>query len=767
MTSQRKNNRKPGPWVNRDDQTLTQMIPESAAKPGNRKVRYLIESVFAIIFFCYLLMALLAEVIPQENFSFFRGNARQLTEGFVIKDTGEEITIPRNNDPRYQKGITIVGTVPEHVTDEDYLLVYLAHQDCKVTIGDRVAYNFDYSLEQKSNKSIFSTQATYSAMVHLLGEDAGKPLEISYVGEYPEYASNVGTIMVGTYGEIIGSLIQNAGISIFIAVFALALGLLVMITGIILAMRKKQAALFHLGSFIICISFWILCDSVLRQTYIKDLSIGFYITMSSLSICCTPILLFINEMEENRYHKLFYGMAAVNLGIAVLLFLLQVSGTVNYMYTLTIMQVEIGLTVLAVIVTVVHVKRKHYHTYLGRAFLAGIVILVVTAGIEIARMWSSLNNGRGAVIGLGLFCFLISMAYTAIRSLALQMKRQQDEVIRSKEQTEEMGIQLVTTLVNAVDAKDPYTNGHSNRVAIYAREIAKRDGRSEEYQNRIFYMGIVHDIGKIGIPDSILQKPGRLTDEEFGVIKTHPAQGADILSDTTEMPWIMIGARWHHERYDGKGYPDRLAGTDIPEEARIIAVADAYDAMTSDRSYRSGMAQKKVRSIIEEGKGTQWDPHFADIMIDMIDHDYDYKMRGSTGSDILGVVSLSLLLDTGFNEKGPITTDDNSFRQIYQFLKKYARRNNKDVQLVLLTMQKKGEKKPSYIGNVSGVLAEVIKGTIRQSDIMSQLNETQFMIILTDTTKENANLALNRINTRFSQVEENYKLIYEIQDIIS
>ncbi|MEE0956270.1 MAG: HD domain-containing protein [Eubacterium sp.] len=426
------------------------------------------------------------------------------------------------------------------------------------------------------------------------------------------------------------------------------------------------------------------------------------------------------------------------------------------------------LTVLAVIVTVIHDRRKKYHSYLGKAFVGGIVILIAAAAAEIVRMWSSVNNGRGAIASVGLFFFLASLTYTAIRALGLQMKRQQDAVIRSKEETEEMGIQLVTTLVNAVDAKDPYTNGHSNRVALYSREIARMDGKSEEYQDRIFYMGIVHDIGKIGIPDSILQKPGRLTDEEFGVIKTHPNQGADILSDTTEMPWIVKGARWHHERYDGKGYPDGLAGDEIPEEARIIAVADAYDAMTSDRSYRSGMDQKKVRTIIEEGKGTQWDPHFADIMIEMIDRDKNYKMRGSTGSDILGVISLSLLLDSGFSEKGPLSTYDDGFKQIYQFLKKYARRNKKDVQLVLLTLHNKDKNRGNEFLDASGQLAEVIKGSIRQSDILSQLNEIQFMIILTDATVDNADIAINRIMDRFASISGGeYKLTYEVRDIVN
>jgi putative two-component system response regulator len=126
----------------------------------------------------------------------------------------------------------------------------------------------------------------------------------------------------------------------------------------------------------------------------------------------------------------------------------------------------------------------------------------------------------------------------------------------------------------------------------------------------------------------VINKPGRLTQEEFEVIKTHPSIGAYILSKTQEMPGLIVGAHWHHERFSGMGYPDGLSGDDIPEEARIIAVADAYDAMTSRRSYRDALPQDVVRKEIEKGRGTQFDPAFADIMLQMMDEDRDYRLRG-------------------------------------------------------------------------------------------------------------------------------------------
>ena len=201
------------------------------------------------------------------------------------------------------------------------------------------------------------------------------------------------------------------------------------------------------------------------------------------------------------------------------------------------------------------------------------------------------------------------------------------EVERKAQENESLSLHVVQTLAEAIDAKDTYTNGHSGRVAEYSKEIARRYGYTKKHQDEIYMMGLLHDVGKIGVPDAIINKTAKLTDEEFQLIKKHPDLGDRILKKIKEMPKLSVGARWHHERYDGSGYPDGLAGQDILEEARIIAVADAYDAMTSRRSYRGFLPQEAVRKEIEQGKGTQFDPVFADIMLQMIAEDPDYRMR--------------------------------------------------------------------------------------------------------------------------------------------
>ena len=208
-----------------------------------------------------------------------------------------------------------------------------------------------------------------------------------------------------------------------------------------------------------------------------------------------------------------------------------------------------------------------------------------------------------------------------------EVQKKTQEIAAQHEKLERISMQIVTALSGAVDAKDTYTNGHSLRVAEYSREIARRAGLSREMQNDIYMMGLLHDVGKIGVPDAIINKPARLTEEEFAVIRNHPVMGARILKNIKDFPRLITGARWHHERYDGKGYPDGIAGEEIPLEARIIAVADAYDAMSSRRSYRDVLPQETVRSEIEKGKGTQFDPEVTEVVLGMIDEDADYQMR--------------------------------------------------------------------------------------------------------------------------------------------
>ena len=206
---------------------------------------------------------------------------------------------------------------------------------------------------------------------------------------------------------------------------------------------------------------------------------------------------------------------------------------------------------------------------------------------------------------------MIIIVYTAFEFRVKKFKAKQ-------RQDKRIIVQSLKTFANIIDAKDPYTNGHSNRVANYAKEIARRMGIVDEDLDRIYYIALMHDIGKIGVPDDVLNKPGDLTQEERKSVEMHTTIGGGILKDFSTIPGIGDGAMYHHEQFAGAGYPLGMKGEEIPLVARIICIADAYDAMSSDRCYRPKLEEDKILSELEIFTGKQFDPDIVKYMIAMI-----------------------------------------------------------------------------------------------------------------------------------------------------
>ena len=172
---------------------------------------------------------------------------------------------------------------------------------------------------------------------------------------------------------------------------------------------------------------------------------------------------------------------------------------------------------------------------------------------------------------------------------------------------------IIAGMARAVEAKDPYTQGHAERVTAYALALAEAAALPTHIRDLVLRAGPLHDVGKIGVPDGVLGKPGRLTDEEFALVKRHPVIGDEICMPLRSLRRLRPGIRHHHERYDGRGYPDGLAGQEIPLEARVLAIADTFDAMTSTRPYRDGMPVAQALAIIGANEGPQWDPTLTPI----------------------------------------------------------------------------------------------------------------------------------------------------------
>ncbi|MBO5388525.1 MAG: HD-GYP domain-containing protein, partial [Lachnospiraceae bacterium] len=248
-----------------------------------------------------------------------------------------------------------------------------------------------------------------------------------------------------------------------------------------------------------------------------------------------------------------------------------------------------------------------------KMYLLTIILVVVALFV----------TGKNMLVSAGVSVLLVVCFYITYAKTNESVRLEQE----TNEKVEDMNRKIIQALARTIDAKDRYTNGHSLRVAEYSKEIARRMGKSEKEQDTIYYAGLLHDVGKIRIPVEVINNPGALSDEEFEQIKIHPVTSYHILKDIFDDHNIKNGAKFHHERYDGTGYPNGLKGENIPEVARIIGVADAYDAMASNRSYRKYLPQSVIRNEIKTGKGTQFDPEIANIMLDMIDEDEGYTLR--------------------------------------------------------------------------------------------------------------------------------------------
>ncbi|MCR4793021.1 MAG: HD domain-containing protein [Lachnospiraceae bacterium] len=251
-----------------------------------------------------------------------------------------------------------------------------------------------------------------------------------------------------------------------------------------------------------------------------------------------------------------------------------------------------------------------------------VIVSIWVVGYEypdLITVYSRAGNYFDSIAGL----FIVSFIIYAMISFQNNLYRKDME----EKNLERLFDQTTMSLVKSLELKDKYTRGHSIRVAEYSKKIAEELGKTAKEQEEIYYVALLHDVGKMGVNGRIINKKERLTAEEYEEVKQHSVMGAELLSCISEYPFLSVGALYHHERYDGKGYPFGMKGTDIPEVARIISVAEAYDSMTSKSSYSDPLTQDRVREELIEGSGSQFDPEIAKIMLHMIDLDTEFEMK--------------------------------------------------------------------------------------------------------------------------------------------
>ncbi len=330
-------------------------------------------------------------------------------------------------------------------------------------------------------------------------------------------------------------------------------------------------------------------------------------------------------------------------------------------------------------------------------------------------------------------------------------------------------IQAITTVANTIDAKDDYTKGHSLRVAYYADNLARKIGWSEEEVQNIHYIALLHDIGKIGVPDSVLNKPFKLTDVEFELIKNHTVMGGEILKDIKMFPNVSLGAKYHHERYDGKGYPNGLKGEEIPMVARIIGIVDSYDAMTSNRVYRKRLQNEIVMQELLKGKGTQFDPFLVDRFIELLEEGEILKNvpTNDMAKPVFETNNINVGVtkeETGLNSKLDYLTGLLGREQGEKEIIESLRTGSGCIMIIDLDNFKSINEKYGHLAGdyVLKLVADVLKD-VSEQDIVCRLGGDEFLYYVEGITRQED--AIDKIEHILEVYKERQKEIEILQNI--
>lgn len=525
----------------------------------------------------------------------------------------EAIAVPGQYEVPAGETMVIVTTLPE-AYDGTAIAIRSSLQSVRFFVDGELRQEYDTGDSRPFGKDSASRYVFCPVSV----SDAGKVVRIELTSYTDKYSGVVNPVYLGDKADIWAFILNDNGTESVIALFILFAGIITILFAFALYITYKiRFDIEYLGWCMLMGAAWMIGESKLRQLWIPNASVLAALCFVIVMICPVPILLYVDSVQKGRYHSIYrwIELAAV-LDLAVS-FLLQIQGVVDFIELMPVYHVMLLIVFVVVTVTFIrdikHGASRDYHLA-----AAGILIAMLSAAIEATSVYFVVTLS-GLFIGIGLVVLLLLNIIRTVRNVRkMEQMRQRKALEERRRQTERISLQTIKTLSATVETKNIYSKGHSQRVADYSALIAGALGWDEERIRNLRNAAYMHDVGMIGIPDSIVNKPTRLMEEEYSIIQRHTMIGADILKNITLIEHVADVAHYHHERYDGTGYPEGLAGETIPIEARIVAVADSYDAMNSKRIYREALAKDKIICELEQCSGTQFDPVIAETFVQMI-----------------------------------------------------------------------------------------------------------------------------------------------------
>ena len=527
--------------------------------------------------------------------------------------TQEKIAVPGKYEVPAGETMTIVTMFPNNYKDTS-IAIRSSLQSVRFYVDGKLRTEYDTANTRpfgKDSASRYVFCPTYT-------RDAGRELKIELTSNTANYSGVVNPVYSGDKADIWAFVFRSNGMESLIALFILFTGIITILFSFALRITyRTKFDIEYLGWCMLMGATWMIGESKLRQLWMPNVSILAALCFIIVMICPLGILLYVDTVQKSRYHRIYRWIelaACINFVVSVTL---QLTGKADFIEALPASHVVLSVTFVAIFVTFIrdmlHGGSRGYHLA-----LAGMVIALVSVLIEMVSVYFVVTIS-GLFIGTGLVILLFLNLIRTVRSVRnLERLRQKKELESRRRQTERISLQTIKTISVTVETKNVYTNGHSQRVADYSALIAGALGWDDKRINNLRNAAYMHDVGMIGIPDSIVNKPTRLTEEEYAIIQRHTLIGVDILKDITLIEHVAEVAHYHHERYDGTGYPEGIAGEEIPIEARIVAVADSYDAMNSKRIYRNALEKEKIIEELESCSGTQFDPVIAELFVRLI-----------------------------------------------------------------------------------------------------------------------------------------------------
>ena len=581
----------------------------------SRKKRYLF---YILVILSLSLVGILQFTVKDESRGRISEESVTYKGEFIWKKADgnyEKIQVPGRYQVPAEETMTILTTLPLDYA-ENSLAIRSSLQNIRFYIDGELREEYDTS----DTRLIGKNMASGYVFCTTSEADAGKEVRIELQSNTEKYSGVVNAVYCGDRTEIWEYLFQTYGMETVVASFLLFAGIITIVFSIALSIvYQMKFDMEYLGWCVLVAAVWMLGESKIRQLLVPNPTALSSLCFVMILLCPVPISYYVDTLQEGRHKKAFAvieDLAFLNL---IICSALHITGYADYIETLPIAQAAIGVTVFLVAATFIWDLRRGYR--IDGYAAAGIIVALTAVVIETASVYFVVSIS-GVFIGSGMIILLILCLIRTIRNIwKMESNKQKKEMDKHREQLEEISLQLMQTLSTTIEAKDEYTRGHSYRVAEYSALIARELNWDEDEIRNLKNAAYLHDIGKIGIPDNILNKPVKLTDEELGVIKEHTVIGAEILKNITLIDHVKEAARSHHERYDGRGYPDGLKGEEIPLYARIIAVADSFDAMKSRRIYRSPLDDQVVYNEIFQNRGTQFDPELADIFLKLLDEE--------------------------------------------------------------------------------------------------------------------------------------------------